>query len=398
MWSNKKITFDSFIRGVLWVLAFIAVLILLDKLSAALLPFFIAWIIAYLLYPLMQFFQKRLRIKNRALAIMATLTTVIIIIGGTSMFFVPPMIEECAKLKYLLHTYFVNGGHQSSIPQSITEFIRDNIDAAWLEKNLNTENLMKAAKGLLPKMWNIISTSYNVVLAIFTTFVIALYLFFILLDYEKISSGWSSLIPARYRSMVEGLVDDIKYSMNQYFRGQALVAFCVGVLFSIGFLIIDFPLAVGLGLFIGLLNMVPYLQIIGFVPTVLLALLKAADTGENFWMILGLALLVFCIVQFIQDSFLVPKIMGKITGLNPAIILLSLSVWGSLMGMLGLIIALPCTTLLLSYYQRFIRREDLDYIKESRPLDDILHAKSAQANSTEIPVNQEGKSNDGKSN
>lgn len=365
MWSNKKITFDSFIRGVLWAITFIFILILLKKLSAALLPFFIAWIIAYLLYPLMQFFQNKLHIHNRALAIMATITTVVAIITATSMFFIPPMIEECAKLKTLVHTYFVNGGSSSSIPQSITEFLRENIDEAWLEKNLNTENLIKTIKGLLPKMWNLISTSYNVVLAIFTVFVIALYLFFILLDYEKIASGWSSLIPARYRSQVTGLVDDIKYSMNQYFRGQALVALCVGILFSIGFLIIDFPLAVGLGLFIGLLNMVPYLQIIGFIPTVLLALLKAADTGENFWMILGLALLVFCIVQFIQDSFLVPKIMGKITGLNPAIILLSLSVWGSLMGMLGLIIALPCTTLLLSYYQRFIRQEDLDYIKES---------------------------------
>ena len=366
MWSNKKITFDSFIRGVLWTMAFVAVLILLNKLSTALLPFFIAWIIAYLLYPLMQFFQNKLHIKNRALAIMATISTVIIIITATSMFFIPPMIEECGKLKFLIHTYFTNGGAHSSIPQSITEFLRENIDAAWLEKNLNTENLMKAAKGLLPKMWNLISTSYNVVLAIFTTFVIALYLFFILLDYEKISNGWSSLIPARYRSMVVSLFDDIKYSMNQYFRGQALVAFCVGVLFSIGFLIIDFPLAVGLGLFIGLLNMVPYLQIIGFIPTVLLALLKAADTGENFWLILGLALLVFCIVQFIQDSFLVPNIMGRITGLNPAIILLSLSVWGSLMGMLGLIIALPCTTLLLSYYQRFIKQEDLNFINETQ--------------------------------
>ena len=153
--------------------------------------------------------------------------------------------------------------------------------------------------------------------------------------------------------------------MNRYFRGQALVAFCVGVLFSIGFLIIDFPLAIGLGMFIGLLNMVPYLQIIGFIPTILLALLKAADTGQNFWWVLGLALLVFCIVQLIQDTILVPKIMGKITGLNPAIILLSLSVWGSLMGMLGMIIALPCTTLLLSYYQRYIRKKDLAFLSES---------------------------------
>ena len=115
--------------------------------------------------------------------------------------------------------------------------------------------------------------------------------------------------------------------MNRYFRGQALVALCVGILFSIGFLIIDFPLAIGLGLFIGALNMVPYLQIIGFVPTIMLAILKAADTGDNFWIIIASAAAVFIVVQIIQDGYLVPRIMGKITGLNPAIILLSLSIW-----------------------------------------------------------------------
>ena len=164
------------------------------------------------------------------------------------------------------------------------------------------------------------------------------------------------------------LTTDIKTSMNRYFRGQALVAFCVGILFSIGFLIIDFPLAIGLGLFIGLLNMVPYLQIIGFIPTILLALLKAADTGESFWWTLGLALVVFAVVQAIQDMILVPKIMGKITGLNPAIILLSLSIWGSLMGMLGMIIALPGTTLLLSYYQRYIRKKIWQFFRKQKAL------------------------------
>jgi predicted PurR-regulated permease PerM len=142
--------------------------------------------------------------------------------------------------------------------------------------------------------------------------------------------------------------------MNKYFRGQAMVAFCVGILFSIGFLIIDFPMAVGLGLFIGLLNMVPYLQLIGFVPTILLAIVKAAETGQNFWMIMLMAVVVFAVVQAIQDAILTPKIMGHVTGLNSAIILLSLSIWGSLMGILGMIIALPMTTLLISYYQKYI--------------------------------------------
>lgn len=362
--EQKKITFDSFIRGVIGMAIFIAVLYMLNRLSGVLLPFFIAWIIAYLMYPMVKFYQNRLKIRNRALAIFAVMVSLIVLVTGAIFLIVPPMIDECVKLKSLIEVYFSEGGKFTSIPKDITDFLHNNVDWAWMKENLNSENIIGAVKSVLPKMWSLLSTSYNIVLTIFTLFIIVLYLFFILLDYEEIADGWVTLLPAKYRNMVLGIINDIKDSMNKYFRGQALVAFCVGILFSIGFLIIDFPLAIGLGLFIGLLNMVPYLQIIGFVPTIILALLKAADTGESFWVILGLALVVFCVVQAIQDMYLVPKIMGKITGLNPAIILLSLSVWGALMGMLGMIIALPCTTLLLSYYQRFIKGRDMLYMQQ----------------------------------
>jgi predicted PurR-regulated permease PerM len=184
------------------------------------------------------------------------------------------------------------------------------------------------------------------------------------MDYEKFTNGWPELLPERYRGMAVKLVADVTEGMNKYFRGQGLVAFCVGVLFSIGFLIIDFPMAIGLGMFIGLLNMVPYLQLIGFIPAILLAIVKAADTGQSFWLIMLMVIIVFCVVQLIQDTFLTPKIMGKVMGLNAAIILLSLSIWGSLLGMLGMIIALPGTTLLLTYYQRYVIKKEHKQVTE----------------------------------
>lgn len=356
---EKKITFDSFIRGILGVAVAIAILYLFNRLSNVLLPFFIAWLIAYMIYPLVKFFQYKIRLKNRVISIFCALLVVLAIGVGAFYLLVPPMVEEFEKLKDLLITYIVNGREHSAIPIYISEFIQENIDMHWVNQMLTQENIMKIIKETVPRVWILFSQSVNLLFSILASFIILLYLFFILLDYEKIAEGWISLLPLKYRSFVSGLIKDVQEGMNKYFRGQALVAFCVGILFSIGFLIIDFPLAIGLGLFIGALNMVPYLQLIGFIPTILLALLKAADTGENFWWILFLALIVFCIVQIIQDAIIVPKIMGKITGLNPAIILLSLSVWGSLMGILGMIIALPLTSLVLSYYQRYIVKNKL---------------------------------------
>lgn len=355
---EKKITFDSFIRGIISALIIIGVLYLVNYLSSVLLPFFVAWLIAYMTYPMVTFFQYRLKLKNRVLSIFVTMLVLLTLLILAFVVLVPPIVDELGKLKELLTAYFIEGSKQAAIPGTVANFIKEHVNMIQIQSTLSEENLSQAIRSLLPKAWSILTQSVNIVVSIFAAFIVLLYTFFILLDYETIANGWVGLVPAKYREMTVRIVNDVKDGMNRYFRGQALVAFLVGVLFSIGFLIIDFPLAVGFGLFIGLLNMVPYLQLIALAPTVLLALLKAADTGESFWWILACALLVFCVVQIIQDGFIVPKVMGKITGLNPAIILLSLSVWGALMGIVGMIIALPCTTIMLSYYKRYIKKRE----------------------------------------
>ncbi|WP_455590768.1 AI-2E family transporter [Bacteroides sp.] len=353
--EKKKITFDSFIRGSICCVLIVGVLMLIQRLSNVLLPFFIAWIIAYMIYPLVKFFQYKLRLKSRIISIFCALFSITLVGIGLFYLIVPPAIEEFGRVNALLADYLTNGAYSSgTVPQRLTEFIHKNVDLQSLNKILSEENILNTIKETVPKLWSLLAESLNILFSIFASFIILLYVVFILLDYEAIAEGWLHLLPGKYRYFASNLVKDVQNGMNKYFRGQALVAFCVGILFSIGFLIIDFPMAIVLGLFIGALNMVPYLQIIGFVPTIILAILKAADTGQNFWIIIACALAVFVVVQTIQDAFLVPKIMGKITGLNPAIILLSLSIWGSLLGMLGMIIALPLTTLMLAYYQRFI--------------------------------------------
>ncbi len=374
--ERKKITFDSFIRGTICCVLIIGLLMLIERLSGVLLPFFLAWLIAYMIYPLVKFFQYKLHFKNRVLAIFGALLTLTIIGLAAFYFLVPPVLEEFWKVKDLLLTYFTTGmGSNSNVPKSLSEFIQENIDMNAVNNILNEENTLNAIKSTVPKLWALLSESISFLFSIFASFIILLYVVFILLDYESIAEGWLHLLPGKYRTFTTNLIKDVQNGMNTYFRGQALVALCVGILFSIGFLIIDFPLAIGLGLFIGALNMVPYLQIIGFVPTILLAILKAADTGDNFWIIIASATAVFIVVQIIQDAFIVPKIMGKITGLNPAIILLSLSIWGSLMGILGMIIALPLTTLMLSYYQRFIINQEKISSPISEPYDNQQNNK-----------------------
>lgn len=354
---NKEITFDRFIRGLIAIAACVVAYLLINRLSGALLPFLIAWLFCYLVYPIVKFFQYKLGLKSRLLSIAVVLLLITGLVVGVCFLVIPPVVQEFATLKEFVVNYVTSGGNNASIPDVVNEFVHRHIDRTAVENYFSADRISELVKGALPKIWNVLTQSFSLVWGLVAAFMVMVYILFILKDYEKLARGWVSLIPEKYRERVVRLAEDVEDSMSDYFRGQSLVALCVGILFSIGFVIIDFPLAIGFGLFVGLLNIVPYLQTVALVPTVFLALVKAANTGGNFWWILLAAGIVFLVVQAIQETILIPRIMNKVTGLNPAVILLSLSVWGSLLGLVGMIIALPATSLLLSYYRCFLRRQ-----------------------------------------
>lgn len=364
---DKPYTFDRVVRIIFSLLIIGSIIYMLSVLKNALLPFLIAWLFAYLLQPVVKFIQYKLRFKSRILSIAMVLILIIGLLALLTVMVVPSIALETEKTLELFRTYNLEGRTIPFIPEAWLQYIQDHLNVDEWMALLSRDNILNAIKQLAPKLWYLLSNTFSVLFSITIVFVILLYFIFILLDYEKIANSWRMLIPDKYKPFVEGLADDVEYSMNRYFRGQSLVALCVGVLLAIGFRIIGFPLGVTLGLFIGVLNLIPYLQTIGIIPMILLSLLKSAETGQNFWLIFGLSLLVLGIVQVIQDLFLVPKIMGQAMGLNPAFILLSLSIWGTLLGFVGLIIALPLTTLCLSYYRRFVLMEGEEYTKIVTP-------------------------------
>lgn len=355
---DKEITFDRFIRGLILVSLAVAGVLLISHLSSVLLPFFVAWLIAYMVWPLVRFLQYRCRLRNRILSIIVALTMVIAVLVGILLLVIPPTISEFAKLSSVISSMASQYLGESRIAQNIDYYLRHYITQNNIVRLIQQDNVQSAIQYGFSQLWSLVYHTMDFLLGVVGLFIILLYMFFILVDYEKISEGWSRLIPASKRHFTMQLVSDVESGMNAYFRGQALIAFIVGILFAIGFTIIGLPLGIGLGLFIGLLNLIPYMQLIGFIPTILLALMKSIESGQSFWIILLSALVVFAVVQLIQDMILTPKIMGHVMGLNPAIILLSLSVWGALLGIIGLIIALPLTTLCLSYYRRFVLKEE----------------------------------------
>ena len=369
---DKPFTFDRVARIIFGLVVISGIIYLIAVLRNALLPFLIAWLLAYMMQPFVKFFQYKLKLKSRILSIMAVILSTLLVLTTIGVVIVPSVTQEVNRTIELMQRHNTSYGEIPLIPQSWIKFIEENIEPEQITQLLSKENITKAIKQIVPKMWVVLTNTFSFLFSITIIFVILLYFIFILLDYEKIVNGWSKLIPQRYRPFIQELAGDVEYNMNRYFRGQSLIALSVGILFAIGFKIVNFPLAVILGLFIGFLNLIPYMQTIGIIPMILLSLLKAAETGENFWLIFGSGLLVLGVVQCIQDLYLTPRIMGKAMGLNPALILLSLSIWGTLLGFIGLIIALPMTTLFFSYYKRFILMEGESFTtNETRKTENI---------------------------
>ena len=351
-----KITFDRLARWGIAAILVISVLYLLNKLGNVLLPFFIGWLIAYLLYPVVKFVQYKMRVPSRVLSILVTFLFVGIIVAGVFYFIIPPMIEQFERLAQLIIKYL----NQQSVSGDFSAMIRD-----WLNDHrervmdfLGSRDFIDAVKTAVPKVFTVVGQTANIAISVFASFITLLYTFFILLDYEYLTDNWIKIFPKKSRPFWQDLMKDAERALNNYIRGQGQVAFWMGVMFCLWFSIIGLPMPIGMGILIGLMDMVPYLHTFAIIPTAFLALLKAADTGQNFWVIFGLALLGFVIVQIITDMFTTPKIMGSAMGLNPAVLLLSLSVWGALLGFIGLIIALPLTTLIIAYYQRYITKEE----------------------------------------
>ena len=358
--DDRPYTFDRVTRLLLTAGGVVLGVWLLTYLSDVLVPFVVAFVLAYLLNPVVCAVQKRL--QNRAAAVFATLAGVLAALVLALLLVIPLVRAEMAEMARLLAEVVKN----ADLPEKLAQYVPPGLwedakgyatqeELVELLKNADFWAMIeKVARKVLPGAWGLFSGAASLLLGLLGLFVVVLYLVFMLLDYQRVKDEWEELIPPRYRDSILSFIREFDRAMSRHFRAQAVVASIVGVLFATGFCLVGLPMGIPFGLFVGLLNMVPYLQLAALLPASLLALMKALEAGGNVWGPLALTGLVFVVVQGIQDSVLTPRIQGKVTGLSPAMILLSMSVWGRLLGFLGLVIALPMTCLALAYYRQIL--------------------------------------------
>lgn len=343
-------TSDRIMRLIIGLVLTAGIIWLLGYLSEVLLPFFVACFIAYLLQPLVELNRKWIKIDGRIVAVIVTILEVTAVIAGVVYLFLPSVVGEINMLGSILKDFSSGRRQMPEAYKMLFDFINRYFDPANLEDMLNLQHV----DTLIERGSSLVSESLDIVFRTLEWLLTLIYILFILIDYQQIVNGFKLIVPGRYRPEVMSVVHEVEVSMNHYFRGQGVVALCAAVFYCIGFSIVGIPLAIPLGILVGILYMIPYFQYVTLIPVAAVCFIFSLGGTVDFLPEFGKCCLVYLVSQCVCDYVITPHIMGREMGLNPAVILLSLSVWGYMLGIIGMIIALPFTSLIMTYYQRYI--------------------------------------------
>jgi predicted PurR-regulated permease PerM len=358
----------------------------LDILSPVLWPLAVAGVVAYLLDPVIDYFERRGMPRPRA--IVCVFAVAVIIVGGVAASVIPPIVSQTrefaqripaiqSKVMHFVEDWLNNphgmaqkilnpdSKEQALPPVVITsnapEIIETNAPAPPPSSNpaslsgIFDEKTLQSAPGwiksILPKAWSLVGIWFGILTGLA---LIPIYAFYLLLEKRGIQSKWTNYLPVKDSTFKDELVF-ILQSINDYliafFRGQVLVAICDGILYGIGFLLIGLPYAILLGAAAMVLTIVPFIgAVIIFVLAMLVALVQYGD-----WKHPLLVLAVFAVVQTLEGVVISPRIMKGRVGLHPLTIIIAVMVGTTLLGgLLGGILAIPLTAVLRVVMSRYV--------------------------------------------
>ena len=375
---RREFTFDRIARMLVLSVLILLIYVAVQAIWSVILPFLLAGIFAYVMMPLVRFFQYTLRLRSRGLSVILTLLLLGAVVYLAVIFIIPSINAEIEKTLQVISGYSSGQDILTMIlPRNIRNYLNGGLRWGNFPQQLSFEKVLENVKLLLDQVGGIINSTLSIFSWGLVFLIGFVYFVFILLDFENLGRGFISLFPKTLRPTIRTISMDLDRYMNNYFRGQALVAMSVGILLSIGFNIIGLPLATAMGIFIGILNFIPYMQALGIIPLGLASLLMAAQTGENAFVCMLLAYGVLMVVQIIQDMIIVPRIMGQTMGMRPSLILLVLSIWGYLLGFFGMLIALPITMFIYSLYMRYVLQDE-EYIEQMHLQEEKRKAKQSR--------------------
>lgn len=352
---SSAITLAAFIGAVaLIILAFIVLGRLLATFSSVLWPLATAGVLALILRPLIVSLERRLKLR-RLTAVVLLYGVFVLLTGIALIILLPPVVQQLIDFIAYVPDLWTNASNY--ITAHYPEWI------ALGQKHLANPSVRKVVDSLaaesqalfthaVPSLRAAFGGVFDVFAFLTHLAIVPVYLFFFLLARGEPTRNLGRHLPflrPSVRDDVVFLASEFVSIIEAFFRGQLLIALCMGVLLAIGFSIVGLKFGLFVGLALGLLNIVPYLgTILGLAVTLPLAFFQPGGG----WQLLGLVILVKIIVQCIESWYLTPKIMGHHTGLHPVVIIVAVFFWGTAFGgVLGMLLAVPLTAFFVTAWR-----------------------------------------------
>ncbi len=313
-----------------WGIGILVVLLLLWLLAVVLLPFIAGAALAYVLDPLADRLERLGLGRIAATSVIAV--SMILLFALMVLIFVPTLIEQ-------------GQGLVTAIPDSInklTEFLAQRFpdifdEASPLRRNLaSMESAIR--DGGLTVLNTVLLSSLKILDFVVVLFVTPVVAFYLLLDWDRMVAKINGALPRHHAPTIRRIFRDIDSVMAGFVRGQLSVCFILGAYYAVALMIIGLPFGFLVGVVAGLISFIPF---VGSSVGLALSVGIAAFTfwNEPFWILMTAGIFLFG--QFVEGNILSPKLIGKSVGLHPVMLILALSVFGSLFGFAGLLIAVP---------------------------------------------------------
>lgn len=217
------------------------------------------------------------------------------------------------------------------------QIVSDILDS--MKKAIN-ELIVKMQGSLMGSLSNIVSKLYGFLTSAFRLVLIIIFSFYFSVDKERFILKVKKAMPNKYREDISYLTGNIDTALQQFIRGRMLLAIFVGVLTMIYLLILRVDFAVIIGLITCVADIIPYIgPFLGCAPAVLFAFMDSPM--KALWV-----LVLFVVVQWVENNILAPKLIGDSTGLNPLVILISIIIGGGIFGVWGMVISVPLTSII----------------------------------------------------
>ena len=335
-------------RSIFWTVALIFFVLTLWLFKDVLLPFVLGATIAYLLNPLVEkITRKALKRRTAVLLILGSFTLVVAVLMAVT---VPVLIREASgfieaapgyvdKLWAVIEPRFDLFKTQMGLGAN-TE-IKDQLQTA-VQDNLG--NTLGASKNVIGTVLaGVAGTSQAVMGFIGALFLMPIVAFFMMKDWPAITAWVYGLVPRHLEATVRDLLNKIDVKIAGFIRGQVMVCFILGGMYAIALTIAGLNYGFVIGLATGLLSIIPYAgSAIGLITSVTVAGLQSD------WdlMYVGIIAAIFFVGQFIEGNFITPKLIGESVGLHPLWIIFALLAGGSLLGLLGMVLAIPVAAII----------------------------------------------------